>query len=146
MRKCSQMIALSLIVIFSSFPQFVRAQTPQPQSQSSSYDVRELTPPASELRGIIERYNVDRASLARSYPISSSPARESRFRNLYADLLRSLEKLDFDKLGHDDQVDYLLFKNHLDHELRQLDIQAKQLKEIEPLIPFSSSVTNLEEA
>ena len=146
MRKCSQMIALSLTVIFSSFPQFLRAQTPQPQSQPTSYDVRELTPPASELRGIIERYNVDRASLARSYPISSSPARESRFRNLYADLLRSLEKLDFDKLGHNDQVDYLLFKNHLDHELRQLDIQAKQLKEIEPLVPFASSITDLEEA
>jgi len=148
MRKCSQMIALflTLIVAVSSFAQLIRAQTSRPQPQTESYDVRELTPPASELRGVIERYNVDRSSLNRSYPVTTSPAREARFRQLYSDLFTSLQRLDFDKLGHDDQVDYLLFKNHLDHELRQLDIQAKQLKEIEPLIPFASSVTNLEEA
>src|SRR3954464_15052991 len=132
MRKCSQMIALFLTVIVavSSFAHPVRAQTSPPQRQTESYDVRELTPPASELRGVIERYNVDRSSLGRSYPVSSSPAREARFRELYIGLLTSLEKLDFDRLGHDDQVDYLIFKNHLDPECGSWTFRRSSLRRL----------------
>jgi hypothetical protein len=43
-------------------------------------------------------------------------------------------------------VDYLLLKNHLDHELIQLDLDAAQFAEIEPLLPFAKSITELEEA
>jgi uncharacterized protein (DUF885 family) len=111
-----------------------------------SVDVAELKPPESAMRGAIERYTTDRASLARSYPVSLSPARQARFKQFYSDWLASLQKVSFDTLSQDDKVDFLLFKNHLEHELRQLDIQAKQLAEIEPLIPFAGSITDLEEA
>jgi hypothetical protein len=49
-------------------------------------------------------------------------------------------------MSEDGKIDYLLFKNHLEYELRQLDIQAKQLSEIEPLIPFAGTIIGLEEA
>src|SRR5581483_5596725 len=42
--------------------------------------------------------------------------------------------------------DYLLFKNHLGHELRQVEIQTKQLAETEPLIPFANALIELHEA
>src|SRR6185295_20397371 len=77
---------------------------------------------------------------------SISPVRLAKFKDFYNDWLTSLQRMSFDSLSQDDKVDYLLFKNHLDHEVKQLDIQAKQLAEIEPLLPFAKSVTDLEEA
>lgn len=129
-------------LVASSFLSFVsRAQT----KPGDRVDVAELKPPESEMRGAIERYTTDRASLARSYPVALSPARQARFKQFYTDWLAALQKLAFDTLTQDDKVDYLLFKNHLDHELRQLDIQTKQMAEIAPLLPFAANITELEE-
>jgi len=98
------------------------------------------------MRAIIEYYVVDRGSLARSYPVASSPARRDRFRKFYSDALERIQKLDFDSMSQEGKVDYVLFKNHLEHELRQLDIEEKQLAEIQPLIPFARTIVDLEEA
>src|SRR5215510_6275676 len=103
-------------------------------------------PPASEMRSAIERYTVDRGSLTRSYPVAVSSARRERFRKFYNEWLASLQSLDFDSMSEDGKIDYLLFKNHLEYELRQLDIQARQLSEIEPLVPFADKIIALEEA
>ena len=101
---------------------------------------------ASEMRSAIERYTVDRGSLTRSYPVAVSPARRERFRKFYNEWLASLQSQDFDAMSEDGKIDYLLFKNHLEYELRQLDIQARQLGEIEPLVPFADKIIALEEA
>ena len=77
----------------------------------------------SEMRPIIEYYVVDRGSLLRSFPVSSSPARRERFRKFYGDALERIQKLNFDSMSQEGKVDYLLFKNHLEYELRQLDIE-----------------------
>ncbi|HEX3253955.1 MAG TPA: DUF885 family protein [Pyrinomonadaceae bacterium] len=100
----------------------------------------------SEMRGAIERYAVDRGSLTRSYPVAISRARRERFRKFYNEWLASLQSIDFDSMSEDGKIDYLLFKNHLEYELRQLDIQARQLSEIEPLVPFADKIVALEEA
>src|SRR5690349_22585529 len=100
----------------------------------------------SEMRAAIERYTADRGSLTRSYPVAISPARRGRFKKFYEEWLASLKSLDFDAMSQDGKIDYLLFKNHLEYELRQLDIQARQLSEIEPLVPFSAKIIDLEEA
>ena len=109
-------------------------------------DLTELKTPESEMRSVIERYNVDRGSLTRSYPVFFSSARQARFKQFYSDWLASLDKLDFDAMSQDGKVDYVLLKNHLEYELRQLEILTRQLAEIEPLIPFAKSITELEEA
>ena len=98
------------------------------------------------MRAAIERYTVDRGSLTRSYPVPMSQARRDRFRKFYEEWLASLKPLDFDSMSQDGKIDYLLFKNHLEYELRQLDIQRQQLAEIEPLIPFADTIIDLEEA
>ena len=100
----------------------------------------------SEMRPIIEYYVVDRGSLLRSFPVSSSAARRERFRKFYGDALERIQKLDFDAMSQEGKVDYLLFRNHLEHELRQLDIEEKQQAEIASLIPFSKTIIDLEEA
>src|ERR1041385_357167 len=100
----------------------------------------------SEMRSSIERYTVDRGSLTRSYPVAVSRARRERFKKFYSEWLASLQHLDFDSMSQDGKIDYILFKNHLEYELRQLDIQSRQLNEIEPLVPFGAKIIELEEA
>jgi len=102
--------------------------------------------PVGEMRSAIERYTVDRGSLTRSYPVAVSRARRERFKKFYSDWLASLQSLDFDSMSQDGKIDYLLFKNHLEYELRQLDIQSRQINEIEPLLPFAATIIELEEA
>src|SRR5690349_1340461 len=100
----------------------------------------------SEMRAAIERYTADRGSLTRSYPVAISPARRARFKKFYEEWLASLKSLDFDSMNQDGKIDYLLFKNHLEYELRQLEIQAQQLAEVQPLLPFADTIIDLEEA
>jgi len=103
-------------------------------------------PGESEMRPILEYYVVDRGSLFRSYPVASSPARRERLQKFYSDALERIQKLDFDSMSQEGKVDYILFRNHLEHELRQLDLEAKQVAEIEPLLPFAKAIVDLEEA
>ena len=102
--------------------------------------------PVSEMRNAIERYTVDRGSLQRSYPVAVSRSRRERFKKFYEEWLSSLQREDFDSMSQDGKIDYILFKNHLEYELRQLDIQARQISEIEPFIPFGTKIIELEEA
>jgi uncharacterized protein (DUF885 family) len=99
----------------------------------------------SEMRTTIERYAVDRGTLTRSFPASLSGSRRERFKRFYGDWLASLQSVNFDSMSQDGKIDYLLFRNHLEYELRQLDIQSRQVDEIEPLLPFAAKIIELEE-
>ena len=95
---------------------------------------------------IIEQFSADRMSLQRTYALDISPVRAERFTRFYSDELSELASLDFDRLSHDDQVDYLLLKNLLVSQQHQLAIQQRQIKEMEPLLPFAGIVENLLDA
>ena len=103
-------------------------------------------PRVSEMRSAIERYTLDRGTLTRSFPVAVSRARRERFKKFYHDSLVSLLSMDFDSMSQDGKIDYILFKNHLEYELRQLDIQSRQIAEIEPLLPFATTIIELEES
>jgi uncharacterized protein (DUF885 family) len=100
----------------------------------------------SEMRSTLERYSVDRGSLGRFYTAPFSPARHARMKQFYSEWLGSLGKIDFDRMSQSGQVDYILFKNHLEYELRQLDIEEKKRQEMASLIPFAGEMVALEEA
>lgn len=127
------------------FTPIISAQN-QPNGGSNAPDLKDLDAPASEMKSLIERYVADRGSLFRVYPVEVSPARQSRFKQFYADWLAAIGKLNFDALSQDGKVDYLLFKTHLDHEAQQLEIQTKALAEIAPMTPFAQTITDLAEA
>src|SRR5262249_39868093 len=82
----------------------------------------------------------------RSYPVESSPARLGRFKQFYADWLATLGKMNFDAMSLDGKADYVLFRFHVEHEQQQLELQAKSLAEIAPLLPFAETITALAEA
>jgi uncharacterized protein (DUF885 family) len=153
MRIATRALTLILIttVAFTGLSIQSLAQTTRAGMDASSNGARsaiemaDLRAPASEMRSAIERYAVDRGILGRSYTVSYSSARRERFKQFYTDWLNSLQKLDFDAMSQDGKIDYLLFKNHLENELRQIDIQAKQITEIEALLPFAKTIADLEE-
>lgn len=99
----------------------------------------------SEMRPLIERYADDRASLMRVYPLRLSSARSERMKRFYTEWREKLDPLNFNAMSPEGRVDYVLFQSHLDHELVQLEIEAKRLAEMEPLIPFRGAIIELEE-
>jgi uncharacterized protein (DUF885 family) len=102
--------------------------------------------PPSRLRGAIEIFSEDYGILNRFYSAQTSPNRAARLKQLNADWLTMLDQQNFDALNHDEQIDYLLFKNYLEHEQRELERRAKQMDEISALVPFARAISDLEDA
>jgi uncharacterized protein (DUF885 family) len=100
----------------------------------------------SRLRTIIERFEQDSGALNRLYSAGTSANRSARMRALFAEYLGELGRQNFDALNHDEQVDYILFRNYLDHEQKeQLRFEA-QLVEMSSLIPFAKTISDLEDS
>ena len=129
---------LVLCVLFSAFPLIGLGQ-------AAKDDLATYNEPPSRFRGLIEKYDEDVGILARYYTAQASPNRATRFRKLYQDELDLIGKLNFDALNHDEQIDYILFKNYLEHELKELTRGQTQLAEMAALIPFARTITDLED-
>ncbi|MDQ3012537.1 MAG: DUF885 domain-containing protein [Acidobacteriota bacterium] len=153
------MIALSLICVlvftsttnafFNNAKRHAKSEKTLVPASSASYDspdLKDIDSSNSEMRPWIDRYVMDRGSLSRSYPAELSPARQARFKQFYTDWLAAISKGNFDAMSPDGKVDFVLFKNHLNHEMQQLEIQQQSLAEIAPLIPFAQTITHLAEA
>jgi uncharacterized protein (DUF885 family) len=114
-------------------------------AQRAAVDPAAYSEPPARLRSVIERFDEDYGALDRFYTAKTSPNRAERMRRLYADELELLGRLDFDSLGHDEQIDYILFKNYLEHEQKELARQQLQLDEMASLIPFARVISDLED-
>jgi uncharacterized protein (DUF885 family) len=142
------MLALSAIPVRAhtgSVQRSLRSEAAPKKSVESVPELNDLDSNQSEMRGVIERYTSDRGSLARFYTVDASSARQARMKQFYTEWLATLAKLNFDSMSQDGRIDYLLFKNHLDHELRQLDLQVKAAAEVAALLPFGPTITDLED-
>ena len=102
--------------------------------------------PPSRLRGVIEKFGQDHGSINRFYTAQTSATRSAKFRGLYADYLSLLGRVNFNSLNHDEQIDYVLFENYLDHEQKELGRFDRQLAEMAPILPFSRVISDLEDA
>jgi hypothetical protein len=100
----------------------------------------------SEVRPVIERYDVELRDLNRVYALPGSALRRTKLDKFYADQLQLLEKINFDALSQAGKVDYLLLRSRLRGEQSQLANQARQDAEIETLIPFQQTIIAFEEA
>ena len=102
--------------------------------------------PASELRDIVERYAADRAVLLRRYDAEYSPERQRRLREFYQAWQARLRELDFDRLGVEGRIDYVLLDHELRYQLSLLDRDERLLAETEPLLPFAHTILALHDA
>lgn len=100
----------------------------------------------SRLRGAIEKYAEDLGSISRFYTAFTSVNRRNRLNQFYSDWLAFLNRQNFDSLNHDEQVDYVLFKNHLEHEIKELETNAKAFDEMASLLPFAKTINDLEDS
>lgn len=99
----------------------------------------------SKLQPVMARYEADRHSLERKYPLTLSTIRRSRLQSFLTDWQAALESVDFAALLHSDQADYLMFQNHLRHQRRRLEIEAGRAAETAALTPFLADLLGLEE-
>ena len=92
---------------------------------------------------LIQQFTADSGALAESYRVEISPARFDRFERFYSDTLAELTAIDFHKLTHEDQIDYLLLRNHVTAQQHQLAIRKAQIDAMLPLLPFAKTVEDL---
>jgi hypothetical protein len=110
-------------------------------------DLRPLVKqPANEMADVIRRYEADRDSLQRTYPILSSPGRHARMERFYAGWVAALEKLAADKLGKAAQADLAGLKQTVGRDREEVVEQAKLQAELAPLLPFAPGLIALEES
>jgi hypothetical protein len=109
-------------------------------------DLSDLNSFQSEMRSVIERYVADRGSLGRFYTVEISPVRYASMSQFLSEWLSTLGRLNFDAMSVDGKIDYLLFKNYLEHEIRQLEIRSKAFAEAAQLVPFAKTISDLEDA
>ena len=99
----------------------------------------------SEMRPLIESFAADQASLDRAYSVQLSPARQSRLQQFFVEWEARLAQLNFDALSQDGKVDYVLLRNHLDRELRQLREAEREQADAAAYVPFAATILQLEE-
>jgi len=115
-------------------------------SQATTDGLSQFNEAPSRLRGVIEKLNEDIGILNRYYTAATSPNRIARFRALYEEKQKLLASLNYDGLNHDEQIDYVLLRNHLERELKELSRLEDQLKEMANLMPFARTISDLEDA
>jgi len=136
-RQVCACLAIALTVMFS-----VQAVIPA----RAAGELSDLDTSNSEMRPLIERFAADRGNLQRYYNIGAAPERRARLRRFYADAKAALAEKNFDAMSQDGKVDYVLFRNSIDHELRRLDLDEKEEAENSAYLPFSPAIIALEEA
>ena len=109
-------------------------------------DLNSYNDSPTRLRGVIEKYQEDYGILNRFYSAQTSQNRAERMKQFYAEWIALLDKQNFSQLNHDEQIDYLLFKNYLEHEQRELARSVAQMEEMSALVPFAKTINDLEDS
>lgn len=103
-----------------------------------------LTEPTSRMADVVSRFVADRGVLLRRYDVSHAAERQARLRDFYAGWRAQLRDLDFEALGREERLDYVLLDNRIRHELSLLDREAREARELAPLMPFADTIVHLQ--
>jgi len=124
--------------------QAIRRPQPAPYGAPDPREILGQAP--ADLGPLLERYRADLRSLRTFYDTPLSPNTERVMRRFYEAWRAALPHIDFNALPQEGRVDYILFRNKLDHELRQLDLNHKRAEEIAELLPFAPALIELKDA
>jgi len=103
-----------------------------------------INPQTSDVHFLMTQYSADRGSLNRFYTVENSPERRERFQKLNTDYLQQLEKMNFNQLSVDSQVDYVLFQRTVQVDQRELAEEAAEVEKIKAWFPFADKFYALE--
>lgn len=99
-----------------------------------------------DLRERIETLRADLADLGRRYDVPMSPERRARLLQRWQQERRELDALDFEGLGHDARIDWLLLDNHVRRATYTLQLEAGRDAELAEMLPFASTIVELAES
>lgn len=151
----SRRFSTAVLTVFLFAPPVAPASQAQVSSRGSApaeavrYEAPPMSdlvaPAASELTPFIERYSTDRAAMRRRGYAEISPTRAAQRERFLSEWRRLLGEVEFDSLSQEGRIDYILMRNHLDYELRQIGIDRVSQAEIAPLLPFAEVILRLDE-
>jgi hypothetical protein len=101
---------------------------------------------SSELRELVDRFVTDRDEVLRFYDVSGSELQVRRMREFYAAWKQRLEAMDYDSLGTEGRVDWLLLVRQVEYEQRLLDREESRTREMAPILPFAGDIAHLQES
>lgn len=101
--------------------------------------------PRSEMADVVNRFQADQTSLMRRYPVQASPARRERLRIFYAGWEKSLDAIAFDSLSLEGKVDWVLLRNLVRRQGRQLEMDRARREQMNESVPFVDAVLTLAE-
>lgn len=151
----SRRFSTAVLTVFLFAPPVAPASQAQVSSRESApaeavrYEAPPMSdlvaPAASELTPFIERYSTDRAAMRRRGYAEISPTRAAQRERFLSEWRRLLGEVEFDSLSQEGRIDYILMRNHLDYELRQIGIDRTSQAEVAPLLPFAEVILRLDE-
>lgn len=100
-------------------------------------------PSVSEMRGHIERFELDLGNLKRFYKIRYAHKTIDRELQHLVSYEKLLGEIDFEGLNQAGRIDYLLMRTHLDSAKKDLEIRRDQLKEADELAPWLPKLRTL---
>jgi uncharacterized protein (DUF885 family) len=144
-QRCS---ILALLAVLAAAP--LSAQLGQPATSSAPDAIPDLAGltavPTSELAPVVERFLADRGALMRRHDAPLSADRNDRLRAFHEGWQAALRDVDFDALGVEGRIDWVLLDSELRYQLHDLERQAELFEEMRPLIPFAPDLVALHEA
>ena len=99
----------------------------------------------SPMRQLIENYTADMENIGRYVSVDISPSRLERFESFLKESQRKLEQVDFGGLTPSGQIDYLLLRNRLKWQTRELAHERYRIAEASPLLPYIGAVLALDD-
>ena len=92
---------------------------------------------STELVQTIQTYQADYGALRRLYSNALSDEYFSRIKLFNEEYLKNLSKLNYGSLSEDGKIDYVLFRNYLEKELAELEIEKTSFDEVSGVLSFA---------
>ncbi len=91
---------------------------------------------ATELVSLIQTYQADRGALGRLYTHRLSSEYFARMESFNKDYLKTLQSQNYAALSEDGKIDYQLFRNYLEKQLAELDLEKRDFIQIQSVLEF----------
>ncbi|MDG1276443.1 MAG: DUF885 family protein [Algoriphagus sp.] len=92
---------------------------------------------ATELVQLINTYQADYGALRRLYSNPLSAEYFQRMQRFNQEYMKSLQFYNYDSFSEDGKIDYVLFRNYLEKELAELDLDKRAFGEISSVLAFA---------
>ncbi|MFD2365352.1 DUF885 family protein [Pseudoduganella sp. GCM10020061] len=94
---------------------------------------------------LVERFRLDSRSMGRLYTVDNGAVLGTSYKRFYDEWLAELDRLPFDSFGVDDRLDWVMLRNQIQFQQRELEAAGKRYQEAEPLVPFLRPLIDLAE-